>query len=107
MASKDVMERGIEAAKFAASAESHGAETGQALATLLQSHLHAGESFPDVALLLNLAARALAAEAKSLGERDAALEKLLEPMVAVPPPPGPQALVERLSHLLAGQPRGP
>jgi hypothetical protein len=77
MASKQVMARQKDAASVVAAGQTHADRAARSVETALRPHLAHGEKMPDVALLMNLAARWLAHTAEAMVAADEAHEKEL------------------------------
>jgi hypothetical protein len=77
MASKLVTDRQKSARAVAAAADTHAPDIAKGIQTAITPYLHKGESLPDVALLIRLVGRKLAADNAALIEADRAHEKEL------------------------------
>ena len=77
MASKQVTDRQKSARAVVAAAETHAADIATGVKRELSPHLHKGETFPDVALLVRLISRRLHADVTALVDADQAHEKEL------------------------------
>lgn len=72
MPSKQVTDRQKSSNAVVAAIDTHAANAAAAMTTLLSSHLHSGESMPDVALLLKLVGRTMTSTMQSLVAADQA-----------------------------------